>query len=113
MCTVSMLVKAAIIICTASGWIVVADLDVRLRKETENLRQQGALFRRDPVRRPVLQIRTERHFLAHPVRLLLALPELVGPGIAVDVVGAGRFEEADSAGADQDARVEVSQSGIH
>ncbi len=50
MCTVSMLVKAAIIICTVERLedrdvalqVVVADLDVRLREEAENLGQQCA-----------------------------------------------------------------------
>jgi hypothetical protein len=85
----------------------------RLGKKAENLRQQRALVRRDAVRRPVLEIGAERHLLAHPMGLLLALPELVGPGIAVDVVGPGGIEQPDFALADQRTRVDVREIEDH
>ena len=86
--------------------IVVADLDVRLGEEAEDLGQQIALIGCDTIRRPVLEVGAERHLLAHPVGLLLPLPQLIGPGVAVDVVGAGRLEQADAALADQRLRID-------
>jgi hypothetical protein len=41
------------------------------------------------------------------MRLLLALPEVVRPGVAIHVVGAGGIEQPDAAGPDQGARVDA------
>ena len=93
--------------------IIVADLDVRLREEAENLRQQSAFVRRDAIRRPVLEVGAERYFLAHPVRLLLPLPEFIGPGITIHIVGAGGIEQADTAFTDECTRIDLGQTGNH
>ena len=93
--------------------IVVTDLDVRLGEEAEDLCQQSPLVRRHPVRRPVLEIAAKRHLLTHPVRLLLSLPELVGPGIAIDVVSASRFQQTDFTGANQRTRIEFAEQIAH
>jgi hypothetical protein len=57
---------------------------------------------------PVADVRAQRHFLAHPMGLLLALPAFIGPGIAGDVIGAGGVQKADCALADQCARIDIS-----
>src|SRR3546814_20729041 len=66
----------------AAIFVVVAilHLDIRLREEAENLRQQIALVI-GQLLRPVTTILPQRHLFRHPVELLLTLPEIEGPGI--------------------------------
>ena len=60
--------------------VAILHLDIGLREEAEDLREQVALMIGELLR-PVAAILTQRHFLGHPVDLLLAFPEIIGPGI--------------------------------
>jgi len=42
--------------------------------------------------------------------LLLALPEIIGPGITLDIIGAGGVEQTDAPGADQAAWIQIAKS---
>ena len=42
---------------------------------------------------PILDVGAQRHFLAHPMGLLLALPAFIGPGIALHVICAAGGEK--------------------
>jgi hypothetical protein len=72
MCTVAMLVKAAIIICTVRGWKIGNSARDKLSptsisdwvKERKICVKQGALIRRRPVGSPILEIGAERDFFA-------------------------------------------------
>ena len=100
MCTVSMLEKAVEHhldlgrLEHAAVFLVVAilHLDVGLGEEAEDLGEQVALVVGELLR-PVAAILAQRHFLGHPVDLLLALPELVGPGVFERLVGLAGFEK--------------------
>ena len=72
--------------------IAILHLDIGLGEETEDLRQQVALVLGDLLR-PVAAILAQRNFLGHPVDLLLALPELVSPGVFKGLVGLARFKQ--------------------
>ncbi len=78
----------------AAVFVVVAilHLDVGLGEETEDLGEQVALVLGDLLR-PVAAVLAQRHFLGHPVDLLLALPEVVGPGVLEGLVGLAGFEQ--------------------
>ena len=73
--------------------VVVVHFHVRLREEAEDLRQQVA-FLLVELGRPVLAVLPQRHLFRHPVDLLLALPEVIGPWIAERLVGVGRRQDA-------------------
>jgi hypothetical protein len=60
--------------------IAILHLDIGLGEEAEDLCQQVALMLADLLR-PVAAILTQGNFLGQPVDLLLALPEIIGPGI--------------------------------
>ncbi len=72
--------------------IAVLHLDIGLGEEAENLGQQIALVV-GQLLRPIAAILAERHFLRHPVDLLLALPEIIGPGIFKGLVGFACFQK--------------------
>ena len=78
----------------AAVFVVVAilHLDVGLGEEAEDLGQQVALMVGELLR-PVAAILAERHFLRHPVDLLLALPIFERPGIFERLVLLAGFEE--------------------
>src|SRR3546814_1390868 len=78
----------------AAIFVVVAilHLDIRLREEAENLRQQIALVI-GQLLRPVTTILTQRHLFRHPVDLLLTLPEIEGPGIFEGLVLLGSLKK--------------------
>ena len=78
----------------AAVFLVVAilHLDVGLGEEAEDLREQVALVL-GQLLRPVAAILAQRHFLGHPVDLLLALPELVSPRVFEGLVGLAGFEQ--------------------
>ena len=78
----------------AAIFVVVAilHLDVGLGEEAEDLRQQVALMVGELLR-PVAAILAERHFLGHPVDLLLALPEFERPGVFERLVLLAGFEK--------------------
>ena len=82
--------------------VIVAHFDVALGEEAENLGQQSLFGIGEAARLPILDVGAQRHFLAHPMGLLLALPAIIGPGIAGDVIGAAGIEQADLAGPDQE-----------
>jgi hypothetical protein len=77
----------------AAVFVVVAilHLDIGLGEEAEDLGQQVALVGGELLR-PVAAILAERHFLRHPVDLLLALPEVERPGIFERLVLLAGFE---------------------
>jgi hypothetical protein len=60
--------------------VAILHLDIGLGEEAENLREQVAFMVADLLG-PVAAILAQRHFLGHPVDLLLALPEIERPGI--------------------------------
>ena len=60
--------------------VIVVYFHIRLGEESENLGQQIALCLGELVR-PILAILPKRHFLGHPVHLLLALPEIKSPRV--------------------------------
>ncbi len=72
--------------------VAVLHLDVGLGEEAEDLREQVALVVAELLR-PVAAVLAERHFLGHPVNLLLPLPELVGPRVFEGLVGLAGFEQ--------------------
>ena len=72
--------------------VAILHLDIRLGEEAEDLRQQVALVLGDLLR-PVAAVLTQGHLLGHPVDLLLALPEIIGPGIFEGLVGLAGFEK--------------------
>ena len=72
--------------------VAILHLDIGLREETEDLREQIALVLGELLR-PVAAVLAERHFLGHPVDLLLAFPEVVGPGVLEGLVGLTGFEQ--------------------
>jgi hypothetical protein len=72
--------------------IAVLHLHIGLGEEAEDLREQVALMLRNLLR-PVTAILAQRHFLGHPVDLLLPFPEVVGPGIFEGLVGLAGFEK--------------------
>jgi hypothetical protein len=78
----------------AAVFVVVAilHLDIGLGEEAEDLGEQVALVI-GQLLRPVAAILAQRHFLGHPVDLLLALPELIRPGIFEGLVLLAGFEE--------------------
>src|SRR5207245_3604082 len=78
----------------AAVFVVVAilHLDVGLGEEPEDLREQVALMVGELLR-PVAAILAERHFLGHPVDLLLALPIFERPGVFERLVLLAGFEE--------------------
>ena len=78
----------------AAVFVVVAilHLDVGLGEEAEDLRQQVALGSIELLR-PVAAILAQRHFLGHPVDLLLALPIFERPGVFERLVLLAGFEE--------------------
>ena len=79
--------------------VAVVHLDIRLREEAENLRQQVP-FLVVQLDGPVLEVLAQRHLFRHPVDLLLLLPEVVGPGIAERLVAARRGHKARQGGRD-------------
>ncbi len=99
MCTVSMLEKAGEHhldlgrLEDAAIFLVVAilHLDIRLGEEAEDLGEQVALMVAELLR-PVAAILAQRHFLRHPVDLLLALPEIERPGVFEWLVLLAGFE---------------------
>ena len=72
--------------------VAILHLDVGLGEEAEDLGQQVALVI-GQLLRPVAAILAERHFLRHPVDLLLALPEFVRPRIFERLVLVAGFGE--------------------
>src|SRR3546814_4025533 len=78
----------------AAVFVVVAILylDIGLGEEEEDLRQQVALVIGELLR-PVAAILAQGHFFGHPVDLLLALPEIIGPGIFEGLVLLAGFGE--------------------
>ena len=83
----------------AAVFLVVAilHLDVGLGEEAEDLRQQVALMVGELLR-PVAAILAERHFLGHPVDLLLALPEVERPGVFERLILVADFEKGHGSG---------------
>ena len=80
----------------AAVFVVVAilHLDVGLGEEAEDLREQVALMVGELLR-PVAAILAQRHFLGHPVDLLLALPDSRTPrGIRTACTACGLREGA-------------------
>src|SRR3546814_1653806 len=73
-----------------------SDLDIGLGEEAEDLRQQVA-FVIGELLRPVAAILAQGHFFGHPVDLLLALPEIIGPGIFEGLVLLAGFGEGHGA----------------
>src|SRR3546814_2506539 len=82
----------------AAVFVVVAILylDIGLGAEAEDLRQQVA-FVIGELLRPVAAILVQGHFFGHPVDLLLALPEIIGPGIFEGLVLLAGFGEGHGA----------------
>ena len=78
----------------AAIFVVVAilHLDIGLGEEAEDLGEQVALVIGELLR-PVAAILAERHFLRHPVDLLLALPVIERPGIFEGLVLLAGFGE--------------------
>jgi len=78
----------------AAVFVVIAILhfDIGLREEAEDLREQVA-FVIGKLLRPVAAILAQGHFFGQPVHLLLAFPELVGPGVLEGLVGLAGFEQ--------------------
>ena len=78
----------------AAVFVVVAvlHLDIGLGEEAEDLRQQVALVV-GKLLRPVAAILAQRHFLGHPVDLLLTLPDVERPGVFEGLVLLAGFEE--------------------
>ena len=72
--------------------IAILHLNIGLREEAENLRQQIALMLANFLR-PIAAILAQRHFFGQPVDLLLALPEIIGPRIFKGLVGLARFKK--------------------
>jgi hypothetical protein len=72
--------------------IAVLHLDIGLGEEAEDLGQQVLLVL-GQLLRPIAAILAQRHFLGHPVDLLLALPELVSPGVFERLVAFAGFEK--------------------
>ena len=85
--------------------VVVAHFHIGLGEEAENLGQKALFGVGQVAGLPVADIGAQRHFLAHPVGLLLALPAVISPGIAGDVIGAGGIEQPDRAFANERARI--------
>ena len=72
--------------------IAVLHLDIGLGEEAEDLRQQVALMV-GQLLRPVAAILAQRHLFGHPVDLLLALPEIIGPRVFERLVLGAGFQE--------------------
>ena len=72
--------------------VAVLDLDIGLGEEAEDLGQQVALVVGELLR-PVAAILAQRHFLGHPVDLLLALPEIERPGVFERLILVADFEK--------------------
>ena len=70
--------------------VAILHLDIGLREETEDLRQQIALMVRKLLR-PIAAIFAQRHFFGQPMDLLLAFPEVIGPWIFKGLVAVTRF----------------------
>ena len=83
----------------AAVFVVVAilHLDVGLGEEAEDLGEQVALVRGELLR-PVAAILAERHFLRHPVDLLLALPIFERPRVFERLVLLAGFEKGHGLG---------------
>ena len=78
---------------TIAVHIIVLNLDIRLREEAENLRQQIA-FLIIELGCPVLAIFAERHLFGQPMDLLLLFTKVIGPWVAKGLVAVGRGQEA-------------------
>ena len=72
--------------------VAILHLDVGLGEEAEDLRQQVALVV-GQLLRPVAAILAERHFLGHPVDLLLALPIFERPRVFERLILVADFQE--------------------
>ena len=77
--------------------ITILHLDIGLSKKAKNLRQQIALMVGELLR-PVAAVFAERHFLRHPVDLLLALPKFVRPGIFKGLILVAGFGKGHGSG---------------
>ncbi len=78
----------------AAVFVVVAilHLDIGLGEEAEDLGEEVALMLVQLLR-PVAAILAQWHLFGHPVDLLLALPEIIGPRVFEGLVDAAGFEE--------------------
>jgi len=70
--------------------VAILHLDIGLRKEAENLRQQIALMI-GQLLRPIAAIFAQGHFFGQPMDLLLAFPEVIGPRIFKGLVAVAGF----------------------
>jgi hypothetical protein len=70
--------------------VAILHLDIGLREETENLRQQIAFMVRKLLR-PIAAILAQRHFFGQPMDLLLAFPKVISPRIFKGFVAITRF----------------------
>jgi hypothetical protein len=70
--------------------VAILHLDIGLREEAENLRQQIALMIRQLLR-PIAAIFAQGHFFGQPMDLLLAFPEVIGPRIFKGLVAVAGF----------------------
>ena len=75
--------------------IIVVNFHIRLGEEAENLGEEVALIIIE-AGCPILAIFPQWHFFGQPVNLLLALPELIGPGITEWLVTMRRGHQADA-----------------
>jgi pimeloyl-ACP methyl ester carboxylesterase len=71
--------------------------------------KQRALVYSYPIGGPILEIGTEWDFLTHPMGLLLALPELISPGVSIDIIGSGRIKKSNPACSNQRSRINAAQ----
>ena len=70
--------------------VAILHLDIGLREETENLRQQIAFMVRKLLR-PIAAILAQGHFFGQPMDLLLAFPKVISPRIFEGFVAITRF----------------------
>ena len=90
--------------------VAILHLDIGLREKAEDLREQIALMIGELLR-PVAAIFAQGHFFGHPVDLLLALPEIIGPRIFERLIGFAGFGERHGLYLPVNERVPVEATG--